>query len=280
MAAAPAAAAAAPPVGNGGAQGHKVREWGLWSFKGKRRTMEETHAVCDPLVGDLALFAVFDGHGGKGAAAYCQEHLASAVAAQAAAAGNKALGDEAWARVFTQVDEGIKASGVEYAGTTAAVCLWDAAARALAVANVGDTHAVLVPAGEDGTLQPASARRLTTEHHAEGAEAARITAAGGFVSDGRVNGMVAVTRSLGDHNMKALLVSEPAVARVDAVPAGSVVLVACDGVWDVLTTEAVAAALAAPPTPTETAAECAKRVLKAAYDKGSTDNLSVMVVRL
>lgn len=269
-------------VGNGGAAGNTVREWGLWSFKGRRRTMEDTHVVADPLDAAAApgvgVFAVFDGHGGKGASAYCQEHL---VAALCDARGPGALDAAALGRAFAALDAGIKASGVEFAGATAAVCVWDAAARALTVANVGDTHALLVPAAADtGALDPARAQLLTTEHHATGAELARVTAAGGFVTDGRVNGMICVTRSLGDHHMKPLLVCEPAVAAAAAVPAGSVLLVACDGVWDVLSAADVAALLAAPPSPAETAAECAKRVLKAAYDKGSADNLSVLVVRL
>ena len=267
----------ASAVGNGGAAGNTVREWGLWSFKGRRRTMEDTHVVADPLDAGVGVFAVFDGHGGKGAAAYCQEHLAAALRA---ARGAGALDGAALARAFAALDAGIKASGVEFAGATAAVCVWDAAARALTVANVGDTHALYVPAGSDGALAPARAQVLTTEHHATGAELARVTAAGGFVTDGRVNGVICVTRSLGDHNMKPLLVCEPAVAAVAPVPAGSVLLVACDGVWDVLSAADVAALLAAPPSPAETAAECAKRILKAAYDKGSADNLSVLLVRL
>lgn len=267
-------------LGNGGAEGKTVREWGLWSFKGRRRTMEDTHVVADPLeeaAPGVGVFAVFDGHGGKGAAAYCQEHLQEALCA---ARSNGALDAAALGRAFAALDAGIKAGGVEFAGATAAVCVWDAAARALTVANVGDTHALLVPAGADGALVPARAHVLTTEHHAEGAELARVTAAGGFVTDGRVNGVIGVTRSLGDHHMKPLLVCEPAVATAADVPAGSVLLVACDGVWDVLAPADVAAALAAPPTPAETAAECARRILKAAYDKGSSDNLSVLVVRL
>jgi len=276
---------ASSAVGNGGAAGNTVKEWGLWSFKGRRRTMEDTHVVADPMdaetSADLGFFAVFDGHGGKGASAYCQEHFLNTLKEDLAANGG-VIDAECFTRVFGKVDSGIKASGVDFAGSTAAVCVWDRVKRCVKVANVGDTHAILVPAAEDDEtkLVPEKAKRLTVEHHAEGAEEERIKAAGGFVNAGRVNGMICVSRSLGDHNMKSLLISEPSVAVEEAVPKGSVLLIACDGIWDMLTTADVAAALAAPPSPTETAAECAKRILKAAYDKGSSDNLSVLVLRL
>jgi len=278
-------ASASGAVGNGGAAGNTVREWGLFSFKGKRRTMEDTHVVADPVdasaAADLGLFAVFDGHGGKGASAYCQEHILAVVKEELAAAPD-AVEPEGLKRIFAKVDAGIKESGVDFAGSTAAVCIWDRAKRCVRVANVGDTHAVIIPAAEDDEkkLLTDKARRLTVEHHCEGDELERIKAAGGFVNAGRVNGMICVSRSLGDHNMKNLLISEPAVATVEAVPVGSILLIACDGIWDVMTTEDAVAAIAAPPSPTETAAECAKRILKTAYDKGSQDNLSVMIVRL
>lgn len=65
----------------------------------------------------------------------------------------------------------------------------------LHVANVGDCRAVLCRAGE--------AVQLTVDHTpAVASEAARVETAGGFVSRGRVNGILGVTRSFGDIHCK------------------------------------------------------------------------------
>lgn len=56
-------------------------------------------------------------------------------------------------------------------------------------------------------------------------------------------------------------------------------ILACDGVWDVLTDqEAADVALAAGPAACER--DRAGQVVRAAYHKGSTDNISVVVVSI
>lgn len=65
----------------------------------------------------------------------------------------------------------------------------------LHVANVGDCRAVLCRGGE--------AVVITTDHTPSvPSEAARVEAAGGFVSRGRVNGILGVSRSFGDIHCK------------------------------------------------------------------------------
>ncbi len=67
--------------------------------------------------------------------------------------------------------------------------------------------------------------------------------------------------------------------RRAAGPADAFVVLACDGVWDVLS-NAEAAALVAGAPPEASLRDRAGAVVKAAYDKGSTDNISVVVIRL
>ncbi|CAM9984539.1 unnamed protein product, partial [Sphacelaria rigidula] len=65
----------------------------------------------------------------------------------------------------------------------------------LHVANVGDCRAVLCRGGK--------AQAITLDHKPSvPSEAARIEAAGGFVSCGRVNGILGVSRSFGDIHCK------------------------------------------------------------------------------
>lgn len=90
--------------------------------------------------------------------------------------------------------------------------------RKLYVANVGDSRAVLISSKRvtyDHDLEnieslppidsPSGyiATRLTYDHRAEdAAEQQRIKDAGGFITRNRVLGILAVSRSFGDHGMK------------------------------------------------------------------------------
>ena len=98
-----------------------------------------------------------------------------------------------------------------------------AAKRTLYTANVGDARAVLSRGGR--------AVRLTYDHKGSDAkEAKRITDAGGFVMNNRVNGVLAVTRSLGDSAMKEFVVGSPYTTETTLGENDDYLIVACDGV--------------------------------------------------
>ncbi len=97
----------------------------------------------------------------------------------------------------------------------------------------------------------------------------------------------AVARSFGDLELKTpvpYMTCQPEVTVHALAPGASYVLLACDGVWDVLTNEAAAAfVLGEPPADGEDGPSLRDRagaVVKAAYDGGSTDNISAIVIRL
>lgn len=88
--------------------------------------------------------------------------------------------------------------------------------KTLHVANVGDSRAVLVSSqrppmspNQDSTIEFSESTtgyygtRLSYDHRAEDVnEQKRIKDAGGFIARNRVLGILAVTRSFGDHGMK------------------------------------------------------------------------------
>lgn len=88
--------------------------------------------------------------------------------------------------------------------------------RKLSVANVGDSRAVLVsslqpdcPTAPVDSQHGYVATRLSYDHSAEDpAEQQRIKDAGGFITRNRVLGILAVSRSFGDHGMKEFVVGE------------------------------------------------------------------------
>ena len=97
------------------------------------------------------------------------------------------------------------------------------ACRVLYVANAGDARGVLCRDGQ--------AVRLTYDHKgSDRQEAKRIMDAGGFVMSGRVNGVLAVTRSLGDPSMKEFVVGAPYTTRTVLGEHDEFLVLACDGV--------------------------------------------------
>lgn len=95
--------------------------------------------------------------------------------------------------------------------------------RVLYCANAGDARGVLCRSGK--------AIRLTYDHKgSDKQEAKRITDAGGFVMSGRVNGVLAVTRSLGDSSMKEFVVGAPYTTETELCTEDEFLVLACDGV--------------------------------------------------
>lgn len=95
--------------------------------------------------------------------------------------------------------------------------------RVLYCANAGDARGVLCRSGR--------AVRLTYDHKGtDKQEAKRIMDAGGFVMSGRVNGVLAVTRSLGDSSMKEYVVGAPYTTETDLSDEDEFMILACDGV--------------------------------------------------
>lgn len=95
--------------------------------------------------------------------------------------------------------------------------------RVLYCANAGDARGVLCRGGK--------ALRLTYDHKgSDKQEAKRIMDAGGFVMSGRVNGVLAVTRSLGDSSMKEFVVGSPYTTETELYKDDEFLILACDGV--------------------------------------------------
>ncbi|THG94881.1 hypothetical protein EW145_g8058 [Phellinidium pouzarii] len=139
--------------------------------------------------------------------------------------------------------------------------------RVLYTANAGDARAVLCRGGR--------AVRLTYDHKgSDKQEAKRITDAGGFVTSGRVYGVLAVTRSLGDSSMKDFVVGSPYTTETELGDDDEFLILACDGVWDVTSDQDAVDIVRKIGEPQEAA-----RVLVEHALKESTDNITVIVVR-
>ncbi|KAF8388112.1 hypothetical protein HHK36_026778 [Tetracentron sinense] len=198
-----------------------------------------------------------------------------------------------------------------FSGSTATVAL--IVDGQIIVANVGDSKALLCSKGMlslqeakvedygDFKLEASngsthfSARELTRDHHPDrDDERSRVEAAGGFVVEwagaARVNGELAVSRAIGDMPYKRYgVISTPEMTDWQP-PTGndSYLVAASDGIFHKLTTQDVCDLLWYVHTrgneKSELSASCshslADCIVNTAFEEGSTDNLSAVVVPL
>ncbi|RCI07569.1 hypothetical protein L249_1627 [Ophiocordyceps polyrhachis-furcata BCC 54312] len=141
--------------------------------------------------------------------------------------------------------------------------------RVLYTANVGDARIILCRGGK--------ALRLSYDHKgSDENEGKRISNAGGLILNNRVNGVLAVTRALGDAYLKALVTGHPYTTEtVIQTDIDEFIIIACDGLWDVCSDQEAVDLIRNVQDPTA----ASKLLVDHALSRFSTDNLSCMIVR-
>ena len=142
--------------------------------------------------------------------------------------------------------------------------------KILYCANVGDTRAVLIKGNK--------AVRLTYDDRAsDPKEHERIVSHGGIVFGGRVYGQLMLSRAFGDWELKTYgVICEPHIMRYEIEEEDSYVVIATDGVFDVMEDEDVFQL----SKKQKNAKDFCEDVMKEAVERGSMDNISCFVVGL
>lgn len=212
------------------------------SMQGWRINMEDAHSHFLSLKDDkdASFFAVYDGHGGSAVALWCGEHLHEDIV------GNEkySKGDieEALRSGFLDCDENMlkdEEMRDDASGATAVCCLIKN--DKIFCANCGDSRAVASVAGV--------VQELSFDHKPSNEEETkRIIAAGGYVELNRVNGNLALSRAMGDFIFKRnskkppeeqIVIAYPDVIVKDIENDHEFLVLACDGIWDVLSNQEV-----------------------------------------
>ncbi|KAL1956969.1 hypothetical protein VTO42DRAFT_6458 [Malbranchea cinnamomea] len=228
--------------------------YGVSAMQGWRISMEDAHAAVLDLQSKyldknhkptdpdkrLAFFGVYDGHGGEQMAVFAGENVHKIVAKQEAFA--KGDIEQALKDGFLATDRAILEDPKyeeEVSGCTASVAI--ISRDKIRVANAGDSRSVL---GVKGRAKP-----LSFDHKPQNeGEKARISAAGGFVDFGRVNGNLALSRALGDFEFKKsanlapeqqIVTAYPDVTTHEITEDDEFLVIACDGIWDCQSSQAV-----------------------------------------
>lgn len=208
---------------------------GVGSMQGWRSNMEDAHIVDLSLGSGVGLFSVFDGHAGDQCAKQSKILVPALVR-------KHAKGDETYTNVnftdaYYELDSVLRGKLQDDSGCTA--CTVIVTDKTVTCANVGDSRAVL--------CRGALAVDLSVDHKPEtDEERIRIEAAGGKVENNRVNGQLAMSRAIGDYSYKQqpdrkvdeqLVIPTPDVVTVEREAGDRFVVVACDGIFDVLSNQ-------------------------------------------
>ena len=171
-------------------------------------------------------------------------------------------------------------------GTTAVAILICHSSHTLYIAHVGDSRAILLST----TTSPSTVLSLTSDHKADRPdEVERIRAAGGFVVHKRVMGELAVSRAIGDVDFKKqsslpvfdFVIADPEVSVRELKEEEDVLVMACDGLYDVMTNEKVAEYVREGFKERKGEQELAEAIVHHAIDKLLTrDNVTVIIVRM
>lgn len=262
--------------------------------------MEDAVSLHPSLLRNLHFYGVFDGHGCSHVAEKCRERLHEIVKQEVEAMTTdgecwKETMAKSFKKMDTEVsrrDSTVKSScrcelqspQCDAVGSTAVLSVLTP--EKIVVSNCGDSRAVLC---RNGVAVP-----LSIDHKPDRPdELNRIQEAGGRVIywDGaRVLGVLAMSRAIGDNYLKPYVIPDPEVTVTDRTDDDECLILASDGLWDVVTNETACGVArmclkaAEGGGDSETAhnacSDAALLLTKLALARQSSDNVSVVVVDL
>ncbi len=261
---------------------------GVASAQGRRAVMEDTHIMADLQIegaeNGAQLFGVFDGHAGAGASAFVKDNVAFYLQREVQAyrellrpGVESRLTDEviwnALKQCFIRLSEDYEGED----GTTAVIAF--IVDRKVWIANVGDSRAIFVK--EDGeTIQASEDAKPDIERYRRKIESHKGCVIKMLSGISRVNGFLAVARAVGDHEVTGVIANPKITCYALEDFVGGYVVLACDGLYDVATTNEVGYAVDRLTAQGFSPDEIAQRLVSAAIGNGSKDNVTTLVVKL
>ncbi|ELT91993.1 hypothetical protein CAPTEDRAFT_169445 [Capitella teleta] len=272
--------------------------------RGERADMQDAHVIIEDFssfvshlhssVGRISYYAVFDGHAGDRASKFAAENVHKKIASgfpkgelnRVEADMKKCLvdaykkSDEEFLKLATQNKP------VWKDGTTAISVL--VINNTLYIANLGDSKAILCrynPDSQKHTALPLSKCHNPTDYE----ERMRIQKAGGNVREGRVMGVLEVSRSIGDGPYKKLGISAiPDVKRCQLTDEDRYIVIACDGLWKSFSNDEAIKEINCIIEAKESQVESESSVWDAASNhlaseavrKLSADNVTVLIIKI
>lgn len=272
--------------------------YGMADTIGYRRSMEDCMTVYGGMKDNVDYFAVFDGHGGRNVSQFVAQTAHQVIESHAdwvkSVPPIETILADSFPLITQKIQEEFTIDEVEKQGTTAVIVIikdvpakiHHPAKKMLYVANLGDTRAVI--GGGGGS-------RFSTEDHKPGEEPeiTRIRDAGWDVMNYqgtmrlKAPSLIALSRAFGDLGSRHLagpdsivLSDVPDVSTVPLQDTDKVLIIACDGLWDVMNNDEAVKRVMYLCSRGCSAEEAAFYLRDLALEYGSRDNISVMVVLL
>lgn len=250
-----------------------------------RNYMEDFSRGIEKFMGNplLSLFTLYDGHGGYETSLFLHSKMPDILESNLHGIDftNTSQVEKAITQSFEQMNKLVEDySWSHFSGSTACVVLTIKNEKdnsyIVYSANAGDSRTVHI------NLNNSKSTRLSYDHKAtDYSELIRVKNFGGMIFNGRVLGQLAVTRAFGDFNLKNQgIVATPFIKRIDVnsnSPKTNFIIIASDGVWDVLEDEEI---IPIAKVYGNTSNELADAILNISLQRGSTDNTSVIAVHL
>ncbi|GJP55176.1 hypothetical protein CLOM_g14154 [Closterium sp. NIES-68] len=288
---------------------------GCHAAQGRRDEMEDHVVVLEDIGAGFLYAGVFDGHAGASSAKFLSDELHDDC--MEALEGGAVLEDEdltaaedALEDAFLQADQRLlqwleEHSAQPESGSTGTVAF--VRHDRLFVAHLGDSRAVMAVGGD---AEPISEDHKPSGESAKAKEEIkRINKAGGWVSQGRVCGVVAVSRAFGNIAFKTRkeemmqqgvkkgrwttrwvskrkfdsdwISALPDVYATELTEDAEFVIIASDGLWDAFSSsEAVAFVRGEMEKHGDVQQACEALVHTALHDRETEDNTSVIVISL
>lgn len=233
------------------------------TMQGYRMSMEDAHDVLIDPADTLAVFGVFDGHGGSKCSQYLSHHLVKHIYRSLALLRHARTCSAAIATMrdaFFACDAKLAHDSTMVDCGSTAVVAAIVREKYVVVANTGDSRCILSLDGH--------AKTMSFDHKPTGmGERVRIENSNGYVMSGRINGVLALSRAFGDFKFKNRLLKRtenvflqqgqdmqnchvklpPELVQVTVEPEFLVydmttkyaeaveaefLILACDGIWD------------------------------------------------
>ncbi|XP_038683032.1 probable protein phosphatase 2C 25 [Tripterygium wilfordii] len=251
--------------------------YSVYCKRGRRAVMEDRFSATVSLQGDSkqALFGIFDGHGGAKAAQFAAQNLDKNILREVSKMEERGIEDAVKCGYLNTDSEFLKED--VHGGS----CCVTALIRKgnLVVSNAGDCRAVISNQG--------IAEALTSDHRpSREDEKDRVVSKGAYVDMihgvWRIQGSLAVSRGIGDRNLKQWVIAEPETKICSIKPEHELLILASDGLWDKVSNQE-AVDVARPfclgihnPEPLS----ACKRLADLAVSRGSYDDISIMLIQL
>jgi len=272
----------------------------VYSEQGFRATMEDEEILLQDLATSnwrhCSFFGIYDGHGGRECVSFVRQRLHMNFVAALHGKGGLDKSSQVHHDIHDSLLHGFLETDRQFLSMAQSQEGFNGGSGCAAVtaciiggwiwcANVGDSRALLCRDGK--------AVQLSLDHKPDrDDEAARIEAAGGFVSFRRVLGRLAVSRAFGDEeykytadraNGKPLVIADPEIRVEQLTPQDEFLFMACDGLFDVFSSqeavEFMHARLASMPSNEQDPMRAVQDIVhEAIHERRSRDNVTAMVV--